>query len=206
MRQNFNPILEQGGVDLVFSGHSHSYERSFFLDGHYGLSTTLTSNMILNASGGCETNAVGPYTKWGSGPPAHQGAVYVVAGSAGSLSGGALNYPAMYFSENALGSVVLDIDNDRLNATFLRQTGAIDDEFTIVKRDIEFAGIQWNKTSAMMVLTNVASKKSNVIQASSTFSNWVALVTNSVTSNNFRFINIQAPGFNYRFYRVRRLP
>ena len=41
MRQNINPILEEGGVDLVLSGHSHAYERSFFLDGHYGTSATL---------------------------------------------------------------------------------------------------------------------------------------------------------------------
>ena len=36
MRTNLLPILEAGGVDLVLSGHSHSYERSYLLDGHYG--------------------------------------------------------------------------------------------------------------------------------------------------------------------------
>ncbi len=36
MRTNFLPILEAGGADLVLSGHSHCYERSFLLDGHYG--------------------------------------------------------------------------------------------------------------------------------------------------------------------------
>ncbi len=36
MRQNALPILEAGGVDLVLTGHSHSYERSYLLDGHYG--------------------------------------------------------------------------------------------------------------------------------------------------------------------------
>ena len=46
MRQNMTPILEEGGVDLVLSGHSHSYERSFLIDGHYGTSDTLTSDMI----------------------------------------------------------------------------------------------------------------------------------------------------------------
>ena len=39
MRQNALPILENFGVDLVLSGHSHSYERSFLLDSHYGDST-----------------------------------------------------------------------------------------------------------------------------------------------------------------------
>ena len=41
MRQNALPILEAAGVDLVLTGHSHSYERSFLIDGHYGTSTTL---------------------------------------------------------------------------------------------------------------------------------------------------------------------
>ena len=40
MRQNILPILEDYGVDLVLTGHSHSYERSFLLDGHYGTSGT----------------------------------------------------------------------------------------------------------------------------------------------------------------------
>ena len=36
MRENFLPMLESNGVDLVLSGHSHSYERSYFFNGHYG--------------------------------------------------------------------------------------------------------------------------------------------------------------------------
>ena len=43
MRQNFLPILEAGGVDLVLAGHSHSYERSYLIDGHYGTSATFLS-------------------------------------------------------------------------------------------------------------------------------------------------------------------
>lgn len=30
MRENIVPILEAHGVDLVLTGHSHSYERSSF--------------------------------------------------------------------------------------------------------------------------------------------------------------------------------
>jgi hypothetical protein len=36
MRQFALPILEDGGVDLVLNGHSHAYERSYLIDGHYG--------------------------------------------------------------------------------------------------------------------------------------------------------------------------
>ena len=54
MRENALPILESYGVDLVLSGHSHSYERSHLLDGHYGTSDTLTGAMILDNGGGLE--------------------------------------------------------------------------------------------------------------------------------------------------------
>ena len=40
MRENAVPLLERYGVDLVLTGHSHSYERSYLIDGHYGLSGT----------------------------------------------------------------------------------------------------------------------------------------------------------------------
>src|SRR5437867_4787164 len=36
MRQYAVPLLESYGVDLVLSGHSHSYDRSYLLNGHYG--------------------------------------------------------------------------------------------------------------------------------------------------------------------------
>ncbi len=43
MRENVLPVLEAAGVDLVLSGHSHSYERSFLIDGHYGPSSTFSA-------------------------------------------------------------------------------------------------------------------------------------------------------------------
>ena len=42
MRENVVPILEDYGVDLVLTGHSHAYERSFLIDGHYGISDRST--------------------------------------------------------------------------------------------------------------------------------------------------------------------
>jgi titin len=118
-------------VDLVLSGHSHSYERSFLLDGHYGTSDTLTAQMKKDTGGGRE-DATGAYTKPAS-PAPHEGAVYVVAGSSGKISGGLLNHPAMYVSLNQLGSLVLDINTNRLDAKFLTSTGATNDYFTILK-------------------------------------------------------------------------
>ncbi len=133
MRQIAVPILEAGGVDLVLSGHSHSYERSFLLDGHYGTSTTLQPSMVLDQGDG-RVDGDGFYGKRTPGKAPHEGAVYVVAGSAGSISGGLLNLPAMRVSLNELGSFVFDIDGDRLDAKFLGP-GGIMDEFTLVKGD-----------------------------------------------------------------------
>lgn len=132
MRRNLLPILEAGGVDLVLNGHSHAYERSFLLDGHYGLSNTLTAAMKINAGNGRPTGD-GAYLKPLTGPRGHLGAVYNVTGSAGQISGGPLNHPAMYFSANELGSVVLDINGNRLDSSFLRENGTIRDTYSIVK-------------------------------------------------------------------------
>lgn len=132
MRQNILPILEAGGVDLVLCGHSHSYERSFLLDGHYGNSGSLTSAMIKNGGSGRE-DATGAYSKPTPGIAPHEGTVYVVAGSSGQISGGTLNHPAMFISLNNLGSLVLDIHGNRLDAKFLRENETTPDYFTIIK-------------------------------------------------------------------------
>lgn len=129
MRRNILPILEAGGVDLVLTGHSHSYERSFLLDGHYGTSGTLTPAMKINGGSG-RVDGTGAYNKAAS---AGEGAVYVVAGSSGQASGGSLNHPAMFISLNNLGSMILDVNGNRLDAQFLRENGTRPDHFTILK-------------------------------------------------------------------------
>ncbi|MEO6593346.1 MAG: metallophosphoesterase [Planctomycetota bacterium] len=131
MRQIALPILEAGGVDLVLSGHSHDYERSFLIDGHYGVSSSLQPGNVLDRGDG-QDQGDGHYAKASTGSAPHQGAVYVVAGSAGSIGGGPLNHPAMCVSLAHLGSLVLDIDGDRLDATFVGIAG-VEDRFTLVK-------------------------------------------------------------------------
>ncbi len=138
MRERALPILESYGVDLVLTGHSHSYERSFLLDGHYATSSTLTPGMILDGGDG-RPGGDGAYLK-PAGAASHQGAVYVVAGSSGKTTAAPLNHPVMYLSLLELGSVVLDVDGNTLNATFLNSAGAIDDSFTIVKATAEVCG------------------------------------------------------------------
>ncbi len=132
MREVFVPILEAYGVDLVLSGHSHNYERSFLIDGHYGKSWTLLPSMKKNAGSGQPGNT-GPYVKPTAGPGANQGAVYIVAGSSGFATSRYGHHPAMYASILSMGSLVLDVDGNRLDGKFVRQTGAINDTFTILK-------------------------------------------------------------------------
>ncbi len=133
MRQNALPILEDGGVDLVLTGHSHSYERSYLIDSHYGNSNSFNASHQVDGGDG-RVDGDGAYEKPGDfiGDP-NQGAVYVVAGSSGKTSGGSLNHRAMLVGLNRLGSMVLEVDGDTLDATFLDNNGVARDTFRIDK-------------------------------------------------------------------------
>lgn len=132
MRENVLPVLEGSGVDLVLSGHSHAYERSMLLDGHYGTSGELAPWMVLDDRSGSRSDGA-TYEKPTLGPAPHEGSVYVVAGSSGKTSGGPLNHPAMFVSLDALGSLVVDVDGSSLDAVFLREDGTVQDRFSIDK-------------------------------------------------------------------------
>lgn len=131
MRANALPILEEYDVDLVLSGDSHSYERTYFMSGHYGFSSTFTTNYIRQpgdgrvGGGGAYVKSLGTYPR--------QGTVYVQAGNASRLISGALNHPAMVYDAATLGSLVIDVSSNRLDFRYLRDTGAIDDSFTLLK-------------------------------------------------------------------------
>lgn len=140
MRQNALPILEAAGVDLVLCGHSHSYERSYLLNGHYGDSTTLQPSMILDHGDGREGGS-GPYVKPPDRTP-NGGTVYAVVGSSGQYTGPLGHHPVMCAwlpaetvgLAHALGSMMIDVRGVRLDAQFIDATGAVQDAFTIWKR------------------------------------------------------------------------
>ena len=162
MRTNFGPILEAGGVDVVLNGHSHVYERSYLLDGHYGTTGTITSAMRLNGGNGSTTGftvatstgtirrgpaftavanvsgtvipADGAYIKPLTGPRDHFGTVYSTNGSAGQADGGSLNHTAMYISYNTVGTLNFDIDGNTLVGTYVQSGGTAPDNFTIIKQ------------------------------------------------------------------------
>lgn len=129
MRTNIIPLLESYGVDVVLSGHSHAYERSFFLKGHFGLENTFNNSMKVQPGDG---NAV-PYTKSTRTGP---GTVYVVCGVSGQVGGTSSGYPhnaMQYSTASTNGSLILTVTAGVLNCKFLTAAGNIDDQFNIVK-------------------------------------------------------------------------
>ncbi len=146
MRERALPILESGGVDLVLAGHSHSYERSYLIDGHYDLSPTLADSMIIDDGDG-RLDGDGVYTKPSSGTAPHEGAVYVVCGSSGKVDSGTFDHPVMPIYREALGSVVLDIDGNQLDAKFIASDGVVQDYFTLVKGDARVSATEISKIS-----------------------------------------------------------
>ena len=137
MRERALPILETAGVDLVLSGHSHSIERSFLINGHYGYSGSFNTTMTMDGGNG-QIGGNGAYHKSTDG----KGAVYVVAGSSGKANGGSrqlnepwdfFNHPVMLYEQMELGSVVIDISEDTLSYRFLRKDGSTPDFFILIK-------------------------------------------------------------------------
>lgn len=133
MRANFLPLLEAHGVDLVLSGHSHVYERSYLTDGHYGLSSTYNAaTMRLDATSG-QATTTGPYRKPGDLRP-HKGTVYAVCGVSGKSGTGSLNHPAMHLGTSAhFGSMVIDIAGGEMRVRFINAQGGTVDDLTIRK-------------------------------------------------------------------------
>lgn len=210
MREHFLPLLEAGGVDVVLTGHSHAYERTKFLDGHYGSAATFHSGQVVQPGLG-RTNEGGVYHKAdnpGSNPLGHRGTVYVVAGSSGSVVSGPFNHPAMLPSLPQLGSLVLDFTTNTLHAVFLRQDGIIADAFTIRKDNqapprLVSPALRPDHRLQFTVLTRALS--TNIIEASPTPSGgWTAVQTNVSVLPSFIFTN-PAPATNQtQFFRARK--
>ena len=141
MRQNLLPIFEARGVDLVLSGHSHGYERSMLIDGHYGLAASFGPSMVVDGGDG-QVVGDGVYLK-SAGRVPHEGTVYVVAGVAASVSqGGTLDHPVMLVHFRKLGSLVLETasvsgegggEGLRLDVRLIGEDARELDHFTLAK-------------------------------------------------------------------------
>lgn len=137
MREEILPILEQYGVDLVLNGHSHSYERSMLIDGHYGNSDSFSAQHIKDSGSG-DYPTVCPYEKDESLGISHQGAVYCVLGNSGKTSSvdSEWPHPVMYsYTASEVGAIILKIEDNVLDADFYTGQNALFDHFTIMKND-----------------------------------------------------------------------
>lgn len=142
MRQQALPIFDQYGVDLVLTGHSHSYERSHQIRGHYGHSSSFDPiSMMVNGGSGNILEG-GAYENGG----ADTGTVYIVAGSSGKLSGSIPSqanwHPIMHEMLREFGSMVIDVDGGRMDVGFLNRNGELKDTFTIIHPEIDYPLIE----------------------------------------------------------------
>ena len=137
MRQRVVKIFERYKVDLVLNGHSHGYERSFLLNGHYGVESTFDPVIHALSTSSAKYNGTANSCIYVKNPTdILNGIVYVVAGSAGQLDGTSSGYPhnAMYYSDVSVGGAFFfEIEQNRLDAKWICSDGVVRDQFTIMK-------------------------------------------------------------------------
>lgn len=136
MRERVVPVLEDFDVDLVVCGHSHVFERSHLIHGHYGNSGSFDpATMLVDGNGG-NYDAGTPYVK-DAFPSTSDGTVYVICGNSGSSeSEASLDHPVMAYDDGGsgvCGSFIIDLFDNRLDGTYLKSDGSIGDSFTIIK-------------------------------------------------------------------------
>lgn len=132
MRENFLPILETYDVDLVLAGHSHVYERSDLMHGHYGYSNTFDPAKHVVQSG------TDDYTKCLT-KKADDGTLYIVAGAASAHQYGISPFnalhPAMKMGYFTDGSLLLHVDGVHLSGEYVTNDGTVLDTFSIKKEN-----------------------------------------------------------------------
>ncbi len=143
LRSNLNPILERYNVDLVLNGHCHTYQRTQFIKGHYGLEPSFdTSLHVRQLSNGSYDGTPGScaYVKnSGSHLAKDSGVIYLVIGSGGAVP----QQPYATWPHNAMtysnyadnGSLLLTVEGNRLDAEWISTDTLqpVKDRFTLFK-------------------------------------------------------------------------
>jgi hypothetical protein len=128
MREKVNPLFEKFNVDVVLSGHSHVYERTMPLRGHFGINDLFDAAKHVVAM----EKSPNQYVVGKKG----QGVIYVVNGSGSKLGGRQPGFPlksAVYTNTEIGGSMILDVSKSKLDAKWLAADGQVRDQFIIEK-------------------------------------------------------------------------
>jgi hypothetical protein len=161
IRRYVTPLLEKYGVDLVLSGHSHCYERSMLINGHHSnfsdTTSSLSGTFVLGSHGldtgngsdfGSVDGAGAFFTSGFTGvyekplAEGEMGTVYSICGASGKISswtGGSADlvnpgpHPVFVVNLRVMGSMILTVEGNRLNAQYIDGANAIRDDFSIVK-------------------------------------------------------------------------
>jgi len=156
MRETFVPVFDNYGVDLVYNGHSHSYERSYYLNNLIGKSDTYSAAAnaeLVDGDPGRPASGRGEQAYQQLSPTSggvDDRVVYTVAGNGGKADSSSgitdpdqwLLHPAMIGQPAdtvspkrrglpVIGSVVVDASEDTLVASFIDANGEVLDRFTI---------------------------------------------------------------------------
>ena len=110
VRRNLAPLFERFGVDIVFSGHSHSYERTF----------PILQNQIIDQ--GQDPDYVNP-----SGP------IYVITGGGGASLLGLDSSPLNARAVSAYHIVEISLSSDELIGRVMSPGGDVIDEFRVIQ-------------------------------------------------------------------------
>ncbi len=141
MREKVTPILEKWGVDLVLSGHSHVYERSYLINKHYGRSNSFnkTTMLIDSTDGNPDSSRV--YIKLNYGDEKNKGTVYAVVGNSGKTeSPSGKMHPVMCKKDDndgdgGSGSMILEVKGNQMTGNYYKSNGELFDKFRIIKED-----------------------------------------------------------------------
>jgi acid phosphatase type 7 len=159
MREQFVPIFDAYGVDLVYNGHSHSYERSYYITNHTGTSDTFSTSEhaeLLDGDPAQPASGRGekPYAQLSpTSGDVDDRVIYSVVGNSGKADedAGSLTAADKWLRHAAhieqpadteepprrglpvLGSAVIDATETELTHSFIDVNGQVLDQFTITR-------------------------------------------------------------------------
>ena len=198
IRQQITPILERFGVDVVMAGHSHVYERSFLVNNHTGLSGTFTAANTVNGSSARYDGTTNSCPYFTIDSVYKHGTVYITAGSAGQIgAAGNAQFPVFYYKNYSgdaggeSGALYLEVEDNRLDAKFVGQSGTVHDAFTIMK------GVNRN-TVVEAVVNSPAILSASWIGGY----NWYTAPPGSISQGTSRAITVSQPAAGNYTYLV----